>query len=280
MVKSADKWRGILLGLAIGDALGTTLEFGPRRALDHLHTELTGGGVFRLAAGEWTDDTAMAVGLGRSLVAENAFEPLKVLHEWAEWYRTGKHSCNGRCFDIGGATRAALAAYLADPTKVPQVAASALGNGSLMRLAPVVLFARDEVEAESLGYRQSVLTHGEEAAKATGWFARLLFWTAASGWDASVVASQVAGRSREQVSASGFYRDTLEAALWAVANTRSFEEALVAAVNLGDDADTVGAVTGQLAGAVYGESTIPARWLERLAWREELCEMADQLIAR
>jgi ADP-ribosyl-[dinitrogen reductase] hydrolase len=143
-----------------------------------------------------------------------------------------------------------------------------------MRLAPAVLFASSEDEAESLGYRQSVLTHGEDAARATGWFGRLLFKTAASGFELASIPADIPGRKRAEVSASGFYKDTLEAALWAVANTSSFEDAVIQAVNLGDDADTVGAVAGQLAGAVYGEGGIPDRWLKRLAWRDELRELA------
>ena len=280
MTKSQDKFAGIFLGLAVGDALGTTLEFGPRRTPDNLHTEMTGGGVFSLAPGQWTDDTAMAVALARSLIQERAFRPLRVLQEWSEWYQQGKHSCTGTCFDIGIATRRSLNAFQREPTAAPEIFASALGNGSLMRLAPIVLFASSEAEAESLAYEQSVLTHGEDAVRATGWFGRLLFQTAMSGWSAAAIPAEIPVRQREQVSASGFYKHTLESALWAVANTFSIEEALDQAVNLGDDADTVGAVTGQLAGAIYGLSGIPERWLEPLAWRHELTEMVDLLIRR
>jgi ADP-ribosyl-[dinitrogen reductase] hydrolase len=147
-----------------------------------------------------------------------------------------------------------------------------------MRLAPIVLFAASEDEAESLGYLQSTLTHGEEAAKATGWFGRLLFKTATLGYEMASIPGEVVQRSRDQVPSSGFYKHTLEAALWAVANTTSFEEAVVQAVNLGDDADTVGAVTGQFAGAIYGLGGIPMRWLEQLAWRDELEKTARLLI--
>ncbi len=268
----------MLLGLAVGDALGTTLEFGPRRSLVDLHTEMIGGGVFCLAPGQWTDDTAMAVAMGRSLIQEKGFLPLSILSEWSEWYLRGKHACTGNCFDIGNATRRALDAFLRNPTVVPTISASSLGNGALMRLAPVVLFASNEEEAESLAYKQSVLTHGEDAARATGWFGKLLFETAISGFELASIPADISDRKRNEVSVSGFYKDTLELAMWAVANTSSFEDAVIQAVNLGDDADTVGAVTGQLAGAVYGENSIPDRWLERLEWRNELKELAEMLI--
>jgi len=144
MATKRQSFTGMLLGLAVGDALGTTLEFGPRRSLDNLHTEMIGGGVFGLAPGQWTDDTAMAVAMGRSLVHEKAFHPLNILNEWSEWYLRGKHACTGDCFDIGNATRSALDAFLKNPTVVPTIPASSLGNGTLMRLAPVVLFASSE----------------------------------------------------------------------------------------------------------------------------------------
>lgn len=90
---------------------------------------MIGGGVFRLAPGQWTDDTAMAVGMGRSLVAKAAFEPLDTLAEWSAWYREGKHSCTGTCFDIGAVTAKALNTFLLDPTQPPVIASSALGTG-------------------------------------------------------------------------------------------------------------------------------------------------------
>jgi ADP-ribosyl-[dinitrogen reductase] hydrolase len=237
---------------------------------------VVGGGFFGLAPGQWTDDTAMAVAMGFSLIQEKAFRPLSVLSEWSEWYLRGKHSCTGACFDIGNATRRALDAFLQNPSVLPEISASSLGNGPLMRLAPVVLFASDEGEAESLAYAQSVLTHGEDAARATGWFGRLLFKTAISCFDLASIPAHIPNRKRNEVSASGFYKDTLEAAMCAVASTSSFEDAVVQAVNLGDDADSVGAVTGQLAGAVYGEASIPKRWLERLERRNELRELANR----
>jgi ADP-ribosyl-[dinitrogen reductase] hydrolase len=98
MATTRENFTGVFLVLAVGDALGTTLEFGPRRSLDDLHTEMTGGGVFRLAPGQWTDDTAMAVAMGRSLIQEKRFLPLSILNEWSEWYLRRKHACTGNCF--------------------------------------------------------------------------------------------------------------------------------------------------------------------------------------
>lgn len=125
---------------------------------------------------------------------------------------------------------------------------------------------------------RAVGLNGENPANATAWFGKLLFTTAVNGWNAAAVPEKIRSRSCGQVSASGFYKNTLEAAMWAGANTSTFEDAVNLAVNLGDDADTVGAVTGQLGDAIYGESSIPERWLKPLAWRDEVREMAESLI--
>ena len=116
-----NKAQDMLLGLAVGDALGTTFEFGPRRPVGNLHTEMLGGGLFRLRPGQWTDDTAMALGMAASLVEKNAFHPFGILVEWSAWYKRGKHSCTGTCFDIGDATRQALDSFLADPARLPVI---------------------------------------------------------------------------------------------------------------------------------------------------------------
>ena len=143
----------------------------------------------------------------------------------------------------------------------------------------MVLFASSSDEAERLSYKQASLTHGEGAALATGWFGRILFETALTGQlNPAAVSPDIRQRRRDQVKSSGFYQDTLDAALWAVTRTNSFEDAVVQAVNLGDDADTVGAVAGQLAGAIYGFSSIPDGWMKRLAWKDEMVQLARALV--
>ncbi len=168
------------------------------------------------------------------------------------------------------------------------------GNGSLMRLAPAALFALgDATEATLLARDQSRLTHGApQAVEACAFFSGLLREAILGGdkaavlapriWDGHAAVRAVAGGSwrgkkRAEIQASGYVIHTLEAALWAVGQTDSFEDALVLAVNLGDDADTVGAVTGQLAGALYGAAAIPERWLQPLAWRDRIEALATAL---
>ncbi|GAN77982.1 ADP-ribosylglycohydrolase family protein [Acidisphaera rubrifaciens] len=291
-----DRARGALVGLAVGDALGTTLEFSTRDAQPH-HTEMTGGGPFRLKPGVWTDDTSMALALADSLVACGGFDPVDAMQRFLGWYRDGNYSPTGECFDIGGTTREALNRYertgMAIAGSTDEMSA---GNGSVMRLAPVAIFASgDAALCARIAAAQSRTTHGAPQAvdgcvlladrlrRAISGEGRetLLAPQPFDGHPAvqDIAAGTWRGRARAAISASGYVVHTLEAAFWAVAGTSSFEEALIRAVNLGDDADTVGAVTGQIAGALYGMSAIPARWLAPLAWRDRLVAAADDLLS-
>ncbi|MGO1079784.1 ADP-ribosylglycohydrolase family protein [Inquilinus sp. CA228] len=292
-----DRARGAFVGLAVGDALGTTLEFSSRDSRPH-HREMTGGGPFGLAPGQWTDDTSMALALADSLITRGGFDATDLMDRFVAWWQDGRYSCTGACFDIGMATQGALDHYLhgggpfagsTDPTTA--------GNGSLMRLAPAVLHTLRDAEAcRRIAAEQSRTTHGaREATEACVFFGdrlRSAILGAGKGevltsrpWDGTARIQATArggwrGQPRALIESSGYVVHTLEAALWAVDRTDSFEDALILAVNLADDADSVGAVTGQLAGALYGLSGIPRRWLEPLAWRERIVEMADTLIAR
>lgn len=287
-----NEWaRGCLLGLAVGDALGTTLEFMQRDRQPH-HTEMTGGGFYGLKPGQWTDDTSMALALAHSIIDCQGFNPKDIVDRFLAWLDSGAYSCTGHCFDIGNATLASLTAYRRTGQVSPVM--DSAGNGSLMRLAPAVVFAKSRESAVRLATEQSELTHGAaQAVQACQLFAEML-WDAREGsgkahvlrdrnWegDASIVAIASGvwrNKPRKAISSSGYVIHTLEAAIWSVAHAGSFEEALIRAVNLGDDADTIGAVTGQLAGALWGVSAIPQRWLNPLAWEKEIMNLADQLL--
>ena len=236
--------------------------------------------------------------MGESLAACAGFDPRDVMDRFVAWLREGTYSCTGACFDNGATTTAALERYqrTGDPfagTTADEMAT----NGSLMRLAPVPLFALgDADETTRLAIAQSRLTHGApQAVEACAFFAGLLRDAVLGAGKAAVLAPRdwagvaavraVAagswrGKDRAAIRASGYVVDTLEAALWAVGQTDSFEDALILAVNLGEDSDTAGAVTGQLAGALYGENAIPERWLRPLAWRERIAGLADALVRR
>lgn len=292
-----DRALGALIGLAIGDALGTTIEFQQRDAYSHV-TDMVGGGPFHLKPGEWTDDTSMALCLADSLIAnEGALDARDLAERFVRWWREGDNSVTGRCFDIGNATRAALANYRRTGVPRGDDAPSSAGNGGIMRLSPVALAAHRNLDrAVALARAQSEVTHAApECLDAAELLARVLIsGIAGDGKSAleagaagvfetprlrSLAAGEWRGKRRHQIRSSGYVVDTLEAALWAVDGSQSFEEAVLKAVNLGDDADTVGAVTGQIAGSIWGGSTIPGQWRLRLAWRDRLSGVASRLLA-
>jgi len=298
-----DRFRGCLLGLAAGDALGTTLEFTQPGSFERL-TDMVGGGPFKLKPGEWTDDTSMALCLAESLVTKKGFDPVHQLETYCLWWRTGHLSVNGRCFDIGNATRAALARFerLHQPdsgSRDPSVS----GNGSLMRLAPVPLaFASKPKEAIQFAAESSKTTHASwECLDACRYFAGLivgavqgrakgelladLFCPVPGLWKKELslnpqvdsIANGSFRRQPPQIRGSGWVIHTLEAALWAFHSTDSFREGALKVVNLGEDADTTGAVYGQIAGAFYGVDGIPADWRAKLAKRELIEQRAVEL---
>jgi len=171
-----DRYRGALLGLAAGDALGTALELKPPGTFSAI-TDMIGGGPFHLKPGEWTDDTSMALCLAESLIERRGFDAKDQMDHYCRWYEQGYLSSTGSCFDIGNIVRSALATYrqTGNPFSGPESPDTA-GNGSLMRLAPVALFfASNHDQAIHYAGESSRTTHGTKAAvDACRYFAGLI----------------------------------------------------------------------------------------------------------
>lgn len=304
MTELRDRFRGCLRGLAVGDALGTTLEFRPPGTFEPID-DLVGGGPFGLRPGEWTDDTSMALCLAESLL-ERGFDPHDQLTRYARWWQDGYLSSTGSCFDIGGTVEPALEDFVrSGRTRRPRDPRGA-GNGSLMRIAPVPLaFAADPARAVGLAGESSWTTHGAPAAADACRYAAVLIVGAVAGtpkeellasayapvpglWAErplvpeieAIAAGSFRHREPPEIRGGGYAVHCLEAALWALDRSSSFREGALLAVNLGDDADTTGAVFGQLAGALYGAGGIPPEWLDRLARRELIEDFADRLLER
>ena len=302
MIDLKTRYRGCLLGLAVGDAVGTTVEFSPPGSFAPV-ADMVGGGPFRLQAGEWTDDTSMALCLAESLLERDGFDAADQMDRYLRWYRHGHLSSNGRCFDIGNTVSSALRRYeqTGDPWAGSTDAYSA-GNGSIMRLAPVPLFfAADAARAVAMSGESSRTTHGAPACvDACRYLGGLIVgalrgepkdtllsprycpagaepWAGLDPDIAAIADGSFARRSPPDIVGSGYVVRSLEAALWAFHHSDSFEEGCLLAVNLGDDADTTAAVYGQLAGAFYGEAGIPARWRARLAQGALITGFADWL---
>ena len=293
-----ERYRGALLGLAVGDALGTTLEFAPPGSFEPID-DMVGGGPFDLEPGQWTDDTSMALCLAESLVETGGFEPVDQLERYVRWWRDGHLSSTGRCFDIGIQTSEALRRFeeTREPFPGPTDAAKA-GNGSLMRLAPVPLrYAADPARAIELSGESSRTTHGAATCVDACRLYGALLVGALQGRAkqtllepdfelrpddlvpeiAAIADGSYARKEPPEIRGGGYVVHSIEAALWAFATTDDFRSGALAAVNLGDDADTTGAVYGQLAGACYGEDAIPPEWRERLALREQIESLAGRL---
>lgn len=292
----ASRARGALLGLAVGDAIGTTVEFKPRGTFQPL-TDMVGGGPFNLKPGQWTDDTSMALCLGASLLA-TSFDASDQMGRYVDWWKNGYMSSTGRCFDIGIATRSALQRFLDTGNALAgSTNPRSAGNGCIMRLAPVpIRYQGDPALAVNYSGEQSRTTHGaEECIAASRLFGETLV-RALQGQEKEAVLAppRLAGplppklqaiadggyrqKRMADIRGSGYVVESLEAALWCFHTTDNFRDAVLLAANLGDDADTTAAIAGQLAGAFYGESGIPAKWLERLCMVSEIRRTADKLI--
>ncbi|EHS57140.1 ADP-ribosylglycohydrolase family protein [Paenibacillus kribbensis] len=297
-----DRFFGCLVGLAVGDALGTTVEFSSPGTFEPV-TDIVGGGVFGLKPGQWTDDTSMALCLAESLVRKDEFDPADQMRRYTNWYYVGYMSSTGTCFDIGGATRGALHRFEAtgDPYSGSVDPLSA-GNGSIMRLAPVAMaYANRSEEAIRYAEMSSRTTHGAvESVEACAVLASILV-AALQGADKEAMLSvdvcrkwrrdkptysasveeiiQGSYRHKEppEIQGTGYVIRSLEAALWAFYHSTSFEEGALLAVNLGNDADTTGAVYGQIGGAYYGLNGIPIRWHEKLSMKETIDELTEAL---
>ena len=300
-----ERYRGALLGLAVGDALGTTLEFSPPGSFEPI-SDMVGGGPFSLDPGQWTDDTSMALCLAESLVETGGFDPFDQVECYQRWQREGYLTSTGECVGITASVSRALAtARWSGKAFAGSHDPNQLDKEPLSRVAPVVLyFLADPVEA---------IQYAAEAARTTQQSPVVLD---ACRYLAGLLVGALRGVSRQELLApryspipgfweerglkepvdaivQGSYRrkaqadldgggnilQTLEAVLWALDHSGTFREGALLAVNLGLDADVTGAVYGQLAGALYGLGGIPANWRAALLKRDEIEACADRLLA-
>jgi ADP-ribosylglycohydrolase len=304
-----DRQRGMLVGLAVGDALGAAVEFAPPGSFAPV-TAYRAGGPHGLEPGEWTDDTSMALALADS-IADVGWDLNDQAQRYVAWWRTGAYSVNGRVFDIGVTTSRSLSRFLrtknawtcGDPSE------RASGNGSVMRLAPVpIAYARLFPDRLDLLVERAVEssrpTHASpQCLSACAYFGVLLCGLAHGfpreevlhpDWQPlqrlrefcplhpeidEVARGSFRRRQPPEIRGSGYVVKSLEAALWAFHDATDFREAVLRAVNLGDDADTTGAVCGQLAGAHWGEAGIPAEWRDGLAGRGLIDRALQGLLA-
>lgn len=299
------RFRGSLLGLATGDALGGPVEFMTREAILTKYgkplREMVGGGWLKLRKGETTDDTAMARMLAESLAHCDGLDTVDIAQRYVAWMKSNPP-------DIGNITRSALNAFktgLGVPNAAlgahRQLGGKSAGNGTIMRCAPIALrYAYDERRLIDSSRDEALITHFDPLAWTGSIALNLLIERMLRAMPLGDALRDVAYRLRRMPKAAsevaevfekargdvdgrllpvtGFVLDTLRVALWALLGNASLEEAVVAAINQGGDADTQGAVTGAIAGALYGVEAIPRRWLELIPEREQLQDLADRLL--
>lgn len=294
-----DKQRGAMLGLAIGDALGAAVEFKPPGSFPPV-TGYRGGGPHPIKPGMWTDDTSMALALMDS-ITQRGWDLADQLDRYCLWRGQGHYSPTGVCFDIGGTTSGALGRWRrgdVEPAQCGGTAEWSQGNGSIMRIAPVAIAYGPDEERAGLS---SMTTHAHpvcaDACRVFVWMLGKLMddWTferVINAAKARADAFQVAHTRPvhdvvveqsfkvESGGGSGWVIDSLKGALWAVNSSDNFKEAVLKAVNLGRDADTTGAVTGQLAGARWGETGISQELKDGLYDYEGIANAVDALIDR
>jgi len=303
-----DRIRGGLLGTLVGDALGVPVEFSSRSARDlDPVVDMRGFGTWNQPSGTWSDDGAMALATA-DMLTTHGWQPQQLMEGFRRWLDGGFWAAHGMPFDVGNATRNAIMLYRihGDWSNCGQDSEWDNGNGSLMRCFPVSawLVGASPTDRIRLAGEASALTHAHIRSRlCCAWHAQ---WCEAtlSERDVGVAAAQVNARlrrdvppaewthlarlldgtilqaPRDSVNSSGYVVATLEASLWCVARHGSFSEMVLAAVNLGGDTDTTGAVTGGMAGWLLGAGAIPETWLSALPRRGEVEDLATRFAER
>lgn len=306
-----DKIKAVVIGHAVGDALGVPVEFVSREELDRSPvTDMEGFGTYPYPAGTWSDDTSMSLAALDSL-AGGKIKWDEIMQGFGKWLEDGAYTPFGEAFDVGRTSLGAIISYFAKGTKATESGGTkehSNGNGSLMRIHPFALYEYFKGSRDAdLIHTASALTHGHERSKMACGIYSFVLWelldypskeSVVRGlgkakryyrhWDKMKTYYPMLFRrigltelhfedpdifrpvKREEIKSTGYVVDTLEAAVWCLMNTESYEECVLRAVNLGEDTDTVAAVAGGLAGALYGYKSIPEKWKNTLVKRESI----------
>ncbi|WP_294228813.1 ADP-ribosylglycohydrolase family protein [uncultured Chryseobacterium sp.] len=304
-----------IFGVCIGDALGVPVEFKKRADLKRAPvTNMQAFGSWNQPKGTWSDDSSLTLCLAESLT--KGYDLEKIGESFVKWVKYGHWTAHEKLFDIGGTTRHSIARLIKGESArfSGNIFEEDNGNGSLMRILPVAFYLKDEENIESL-YRTvkevSSITHGHfrsvfacfvyvvfaiELIKGKNKqeayiYTQKMALEFAEGQHfnpkeiqlfAKILYNDISQYPENEISSSGYVLHSLEASLWCFLNSESYSEAVLKAVNLGEDTDTTGAITGGLAGLYYGFGSIPEEWVAQLVRKddiENLCmKLEDQLM--
>lgn len=308
-----NRLHGLFIGGVVGDAFGSPYEF-KRLGSYTITEEMEYNGVFNLPAGSFTDDSSMMLCLAQSLIDMKRFYAPDQMSKYAKWMLHGYMSSNDEkgCFDVGRQTKTAILEYIRDVHKDKQtdgyygsVQPIHSGNGGIMRLAPIMIYFHKDVDGGLVHARNSSrVTHGSPECIECAWLMAFVVFMLLDGRSKDAVSKRMMAISpslrEEQVRniaaqtfkkkesrhifTSGYVIHTLEAALWAFFKTETFKEGMLLLAEMGRDVDTVCCVYGQIAGAYYGYTEIPAKWIAALQKKDLVisvcCKLVDESFNR
>ncbi len=308
--KMKNKIESALLGLAVGDALGVPVEFESRTYLkENPVTDMFGFGTHHQPIGTWSDDSSLAFCLAESLCS--GYNLNDIARNFVKWYSAELWTPHGQVFDIGIATRNAILniAKGHQPDLCGGFSESDNGNGSLMRILPLVLYLQKENDIEIIYQKVkevSSITHAHfrsvlacfiyivfclEILKDKDKFEsykKMQFILSEFLKDKSfnpvevelfdrILKNDISKYNVNEIHSSGYVLHSLEASIWCFLNSDSYQETVLKAVNLGQDTDTTGAIAGGLAGIYYGLDDIPHKWIDNLARVNDIKDLAERL---
>ena len=302
-------FKGSFYGFLVGDAMGVPLEFEERRKLlENPVTKMTGYGSYDVQKGSWSDDSSMMIASMDSIISKNGIDYNDLMTKFSEWISYSKYTSTDEVFDIGRTTLKAIVRFQdgMDPLECGLAGENYNGNGSLMRMIPIAFYAYErELSGDDivdLVYNVSSLTHSHEISKLGCYiFVRYVMFLL-DGFDKNksyefikkldysfadfkvydkykrILKDDIMKKPLEEISSTGYIIDTLETVLWCVGNTSDFKKAIIGSINLGGDTDTIGALTGGVAGIIYGYESIPKDWINDLQKQDYLKLMYTSFI--
>ncbi|TGN27761.1 ADP-ribosylglycohydrolase family protein [Empedobacter tilapiae] len=301
--------KNILIGSAVGDALGVPVEFKSRQYLQQNPvTDMMGYGTYNMPPGTFSDDSSMMFCLAESLC--NGYDVNDIAEKFQMWMHEGYWTADGEVFDVGISTRKAInrLRVVKNPTEAGSTAESDNGNGSLMRILPLAIFTKDlsiderceivkEVSSITHAHNRSVLAciyyiefalnvldseNLEEAYLNTNFWLKLFLeeneiYKNEFQYFERILNGKLIDLKEDEIKSTGYVIDSLEASIWCLLNTNSYKDCVLKAVNLGHDTDTIACIAGGIAGIYYDIETIPTNWIEKLARVDDILHLAEQL---
>ena len=307
MSRHHNQYLAAIIGHAVGDAMGIPTEFSKREELlKNPVLEMIDSPDLGLPAGSWSDDTAMEIATIDSFIHKKCFDYKDIMDRWVKWINESEYTSTGVTFDIGRTCLKAIKKYCngSAPLQCGSTSINENGNGSLMRILPVALYAYmrnlDDISIQRLTDEMSSLTHAHEVSR-LGCYIYVQFvicllkeyekedaYRYVQDLDYSsynvnsinlytrILDGQIEGQILDDIKSTGYIVDTLECVLWIFMNAKNYKEAIIASTNIGGDTDTIGAIVGSMAGIYYGIDSIPSKWLDKLQRKEYLVELTSK----